>query len=275
MRPVRIDRSRGQGRVDRQRGEAPLRVGAEPVGQHQTQDVAVADTDRRTVRSEGGEAALVDDPGQVVDGVGRGEVERDARQRGQPPRGGQLRLPGGGQLQATRVEVGLHLEDSPVPFRPTGPLVAVPPLVPDVVGDVLGPLDDVAAGALGVEHRDADQAPEALVEPSPPVGDVVLLQLHGVDAAGVPGPLERAPDLADAAVEIGLVGVARKRLEHREPDDLVEPAAGRGEVRRVRVDDDEIGGHDEVGRGHRPEDGAVVGRNDVSLTGGPARPGPR
>ena len=44
-------------------------------------------------------------------------------------------------------------------------------------------------------------------------------------------PVSRArskerPDLADAAVGIGLVGVAGERLEHRAPDDVLE-ACGR------------------------------------------------
>jgi len=88
------DRGCGQQGVGGQAGEPALRLRAEPLGHHETELATIlADADDGTVGAESSESADGDDAGQLVDGVGGREVERDAGERGQAARGGDLRLP--------------------------------------------------------------------------------------------------------------------------------------------------------------------------------------
>ena len=144
-------RRAGSGAVDGQQAVPALRARRPRLGVgHGTRRRASpsADADRRAVRARGRRARVGDDADQVVDGVGRGEVERDTGEGGQPARGAPAPPPG------RRSAPGRARTDRTPPRAPGG---AIPPRgsassppsrwSQHVVGDVLGPLDDVAAGA--------------------------------------------------------------------------------------------------------------------------------
>ena len=140
--PVRAATVAGSGASSGRRPYPAARV-REPPARDQPQPVAVdAHATAPPWAPSAARPPLGDDADQVVDGVGRRQVERHPGEGGQPSCGGAAPPPGGLQLEPAGVQVGLHLEHAAVPHRP-GPRSALPPrlaLVEHVVGDVLGAL---------------------------------------------------------------------------------------------------------------------------------------
>lgn len=113
------------------------------------------------VRAERREPPLHGDPGELLDGLGLRQLQRDVGQRGQPPGGLRLGLPGRAQLLRPGVQVALDLL-GPALVRLAALALGLPvAAVGDVVGDVLHPLQDQQRPAVVAQHRQADQGPEA------------------------------------------------------------------------------------------------------------------
>jgi hypothetical protein len=162
------------------------------------------------------------------------------------------------QLARTGDEVGLDLEHPPAERLAARHVLPARGLFADVVGDLLGPVQDEAGPALVVEDRDVHRTPVALDElAGAGYLDVVLLHGHGVRPSGVAGTLERSAQVVrSVAGRVGRVG--RERLEHPPADEVLVAAADDRAVGTVGLDDHEVRVEHDVGRRRGVEERGVV-----------------
>jgi hypothetical protein len=140
----------------------------------------------------------------------------------------------------------------------------VGPLQPQVVGDVLHPVDDEPQRPVRTEHRHVGRAPEPLLEVAPGCADVVLLHGHHVGGPVPAHPLERRPQVLDA-LRAGVPGIVRENREDVLADDRFPLGHRRLRIGVADRHDREIGIQDEETPGGGFEDQPEIGRRHGHL----------
>jgi hypothetical protein len=244
------------------RGSSPYAVlhpFAQALARHDPEQAVLAlHRDRAAVRAEHRQPSLDDRGGEVADVVGAGELQRHRGQGGDALGGPLLGLHRRRELLRPREQVGLDLQHPAAELGRPLALGKAAVALGDEVADVLRALGDEHDPSLRVADRHGDERPVARDQPGAGrVREVVALQRHGVDLAGVAGPLEGALHARDARL-VQCVRGGREHLEDRPAEELLATATDRREVGVVALDEHEVAVHDHVRRRQRAEQRGVV-----------------